>query len=119
MQMWISWTLGLQSTAQTSTNKQESRMIQAYQFFNEPVANSFVFLLFPSLHLFPTCELPNIQRYHTNDSTLSNSEAREAKKKRDAPCSTSVIKSEGGAGAKKNSDFFCECNFCKAHAAEN
>ena len=34
--MWISWTLGLQSIAQTSTNKQVFRTIQAYQFFNKP-----------------------------------------------------------------------------------
>ena len=32
IQMWISWTLGLQSAAQTSTKKQVVRMIQAYQF---------------------------------------------------------------------------------------
>ena len=37
MQLWIIWTLGLQSMAQTSTNKRVFRMIQAYQFFNEPV----------------------------------------------------------------------------------
>ena len=37
IQMWVSWTLGLQSIAQTSTNKQECRMINAYQFFNKPV----------------------------------------------------------------------------------
>ena len=38
--MWISWTLGLQSIAQTSTNKQDYQMIQAYQRFNEPVAKT-------------------------------------------------------------------------------
>ena len=38
--MWISWTLGLQSIAQTSSNKQVCRMIQVDQFFNEPVPNS-------------------------------------------------------------------------------
>ena len=32
MQMWIIWTLGVQSIAQTSTNKQVCRMIQAYSF---------------------------------------------------------------------------------------
>ena len=40
MQMWISWTLGLQSIVETSTNKQEYRMIHIYQFFNKPVVNS-------------------------------------------------------------------------------
>ena len=39
IQMWISWTPGLQSIAQASTNKQEYEMIQAYQFFNKLVAN--------------------------------------------------------------------------------
>ena len=32
------WTLGLQSIAQTSTNKQVFRIIQGYQFFNELVS---------------------------------------------------------------------------------
>ena len=39
--------------------------------------------------------------YHTNDSTLSKGAARRANKKRDAPCSTRVFKSENGAGAKQ------------------
>ena len=37
--MWISWTLGLQSIAQTSTNKQVFRMNQVHQFFNEPCSS--------------------------------------------------------------------------------
>ena len=39
-QMWMSWTLGLQSIAQTSTSKQEYRMIQAHQSSNKAVVNS-------------------------------------------------------------------------------
>ena len=39
-EMWISWTLGLQSIAQTSTNKQEYRMIHVSQLFNKPAVNS-------------------------------------------------------------------------------
>ena len=38
--MWIRGTLGLQSIAQTSTNKQVFRMIQVDQYFNEPVPYS-------------------------------------------------------------------------------
>ena len=38
-QMGISWTLGLQSIAQTSTNKQEHRITQADHFFNKPFLN--------------------------------------------------------------------------------
>ena len=37
--MWISWTLGLQSIAQTSTDRQVFRMSQADKFFNEQVPN--------------------------------------------------------------------------------
>ena len=40
--MWISWTLGSQSIAQTSTSKQVFRRIQVYQFFNHPVPNSSI-----------------------------------------------------------------------------
>ena len=40
IEMLISWTLGLQSIAQTNTNKQVFRMIQVYQLFNEPVPYS-------------------------------------------------------------------------------
>ena len=40
--MWVSWTLGLQSIAQTTTNKQEYQVIQVWQFFNELVANSSI-----------------------------------------------------------------------------
>ena len=40
--MWIKWTVKLQSIAQTSTNTQEYRMIEAYQFFNEAVSNSSI-----------------------------------------------------------------------------
>ena len=42
IQEWISRMLGLQSIAQTSTNKQMFRMIQAHQFFNEPGPNSSI-----------------------------------------------------------------------------
>ena len=38
--MWISWTLGLQSIAQTNTNKQVFRMIRVYRFSHEPVPYS-------------------------------------------------------------------------------
>ena len=41
--MWISWDqLESLSIAQASTSKQEYWMIQAYQFFNKPVANSSI-----------------------------------------------------------------------------
>ena len=50
-QMWSSGTLGLQSIAQTSTNKQVFRMIQAYQFFNKPVPSSSI--LMPTAHEMP------------------------------------------------------------------
>ena len=96
--MWINW------IAVHSTDKhQQARVsdLSAYEFFNEPVANSFVLFWFPSSILLSTSEIPNISRYHTNDSTVSDSEAREATEKRGAPCSTIVFKSEGGAGANK------------------
>ena len=46
--MWISWTLGLQSIAHTSTNKQMFWMIQAYQLLNELVPN--LFIIVPMVH---------------------------------------------------------------------
>ena len=51
----------------------------------------------------------------------SKREAMEAMKKRDAPCSMSVFKSEGRAGATTIfvSNFFCRCQFCKGRAAED
>ena len=56
----------------------------------------------------------------TDKKTQSKSEAREATKERDAPCSTSVFTPEGGGGAgAKNIVLRIVLLFCEGHAAEN
>ena len=50
----------------------------------------------------------------TNDCTLSENEARRATKKKDALCSTSVLKSEGGHGAQTYTIFFVQLSFLRA-----
>ena len=59
--------------------------------------------------------------HSTDNNTQSSSEAREATKRKNAPCSMSMFTSEMGTGAKKI-EFLCEIflrmYFCKRHTAE-